>query len=519
MMRLDEVFDLVDLLRSPVGELPDPLPLPTLAEAAGLDPLDPASPAAAGAAAMRGAKLMHAEGRPDAFDAGLRLVPPGSKSLTNRALLLAALAEGDSILRGALLDADDARRMLVALKALGVDHRHDPLTGALHVAGLGGRLLAPDDDKPLFLNNAGTATRFLSAAALLADRPVVIDGNARMRERPLGELIALLRTLGATIDELETPGFVPIRVHPLRTPAARTLDIPTTQSSQFVSALLMVAPRFPGGLRLRLVGNVTSRSYIDMTVRLMRECAGVDIAVAECNDTNNLDGASLILDVPHAPHGAFDYHVEPDASGATYLWAAAALFPGLRVRVPGMTFASLQADARFLFMLKRLGAGIEYAAGAADCTGLASLRPADPTDDDSLDFEQMPDAAMTLAAVAAFADGPTTLTGLRTLRVKETDRIAATAAELDRIGVRVDTADDRLTVHGAGPAAPLAQAPPVVFHTYDDHRMAMAMSLVCLRRPNAAIAEPACVAKTFPDYFAVFASLYEAAALGAAARS
>ena len=457
----------LDTLRKPLGKLPDPLPMRTLAEVTG-------------------------HGSPKFRCA---IMPPGSKSLSNRALLMAALAEGDSLITRPLLDADDAKRMLSALRSLGVATEVHPKGEHIVVRGAGGQLRG---DCELFLNNAGTATRFLTAAAVLADGPVTIDGNERMRERPLGELIDLLRELGAEIEELGEPGFVPIRVHGTGTLPGGDITIPTTQSSQFVSALIMVAPWFEEGLTIHLEGEITSGSYIDMTIGLLAGVAGAQLEVSP-------DGRMIAI----APGGysMFEYEVEPDASGSTYLWGAAALFPGALCRVPGMHFTALQHDARFPMVLRRMGCPIEYSGGSGNVTGAKQLSAIDEAD-----LSQMPDTAMTLAAVAAFADGPTRITGLRTLRVKETDRIAAIAAELSKIGCTVDTAADELTVtppDGGVDCSP--NCPPVHFDTYDDHRMAMSLALIGLRRPNVFINDPACVNKTYAPYWSDLAKIYETA--------
>lgn len=501
---MQDPAEVIDMLSAPLGELPDPLPVPTLAEMVGLDPFDPGTPARVGGLVRLGGKALHRAGDDAGFDGGVRIRPPGSKSLTNRALLIAALADGVSVIDGALLEADDARRMLTALGALGVEITAGERAGSVTVRGTAGALSAPTG-RSIFLNNAGTATRFLTAAALLADGPVLIDGNERMRERPIGELVVMLRKLGAKVDELGEPGFVPLRIHPLRSPVTDTLAVPLTQSSQYVSALMMVAPFLPGGLEFVFDRGVTSRSYIDMTARLLRDAAGVEVETVE---PTGEDGVLRII-VAKGLYPGFEHEVEPDASGATYLWAAAGLFPGAKVRVPGLTFGSMQSDARFLLPMRQMGCPIEYTSGAADCSGAARLIGIE-----TVDFEQTPDAAMTLAAVASFAEGPTEITGLRTLRVKETDRIAATAAELGRVGVNVETWDDGIRVRppGVGPRAPDGG---VVFETYEDHRMAMSMSLVALRTPGCAIADPACVAKTYPGFFADLASMYTAAVLGA----
>ncbi len=457
----------LDTLRKPLGKLPDPLPLRTLAEVTG-------------------------EAAPRFRCA---IMPPGSKSLSNRALLIAALAEGDSLIKRPLLDADDAKRMLGALRTLGVGVEAHPKGDFVVVRGAGGELRGGGE---LFLNNAGTATRFLTAASVLAHGPVEIDGNERMRERPLGELIGLLRELGAEIEELGEPGFVPIRIEGHGTLTGGEIVIPTTQSSQFVSALIMVAPWFEEGLTIHLEGEITSGSYIDMTTGLLAGVAGAEVFVSE-------DGRTI--EIAPGGYGCFEYEVEPDASGATYLWGAAALFPGSLCRVPGMHFTALQHDARFPMVLRRMGCPIEYSGGSGNVTGAKSLEGLDEAD-----LSQMPDTAMTLAAVAAFAEGPTRITGLRTLRVKETDRIAAIATELAKIGCRVDTQADELTVtppDGGVDCSPGCE--PVTFDTYDDHRMAMSLALVGLRRPNVFINDPGCVNKTYAGFWADLASICEAA--------
>ncbi|MEM1167195.1 MAG: 3-phosphoshikimate 1-carboxyvinyltransferase [Planctomycetota bacterium] len=436
-----------------------------------------------------------------AFDVSIR--PPGSKSLTNRALLMALLADGASTITGALTDADDAHRMLTAIDQLGgsVDERD---TDTLGVTGTGGQLRGGCE---VFLNNAGTATRFLTAAACFADGPVVIDGNARMRERPIGELVGLLRTLGVTIEELGEPGRVPIRMHPHR-PAGGAIEVPTTLSSQFISALYMTAPLMAQGLTVHLVGEITSPSYLRMTLGLMERLGTIPAAWAEGDaggrrrgGARSSDGLREVTVPGAAPIPAFRYDVEPDASGATYLWAAAAIVPGGRVLVPGLDGRSLQGDAGFVELLGRMGAAVEYEDGGTRVIGPERLAPIEA------DMSEMPDAAMTLGAVCCFASGPSELRGLRTLRVKETDRIAATKTELEKVGAVVEVFDHE----GEGGAADEGMritppdepcsGPPVVFDTYDDHRMAMSLALIGLRRAGVSIADPGCVRKTYAGYW------------------
>lgn len=433
--------------------LDDPLPI---------EPLDPSSP----------------------FDA--RITPPGSKSITNRALLIAALATGTSTLRGALTDADDAKVMLRALTRLGVGVKQSD--EAVAIEGVGGKLRG---NAELHLGNAGTATRFLTAACTLADGPVTIDGDPRMRERPIGELLGFLHTIGARLEALEKPGFPPIRVEGGNEIIGGEVTIPTTLSSQYVSALIMLAPHTRDGITLRFSGEVTSQPYIEMTLELMRRTIGCEYEIT-------LDGRDMkAIRVP-AMKGVppFELDVEPDASGATYFFASAAMFPGATVTVPIETATSLQSDARFADLLARMGADVRHHAHETSITGTPTLRGI------RADLSDMPDAAMTLAVLACFAEGETTITGLRTLRVKETDRLQALVNELSKIGAGVEIVkegeDEGLRIT---PPESMGEG-PVIFETYDDHRMAMALALIGLRRRGVSIANPTCVGKTYPGYWA-----------------
>lgn len=434
---------------------------------------------------------------PGPFEVTVR--PPGSKSLTNRALLLAALAAGESRLTGCLLDADDAKVMIAALRVLGaaidINDRGD--SGCeVRVRGVGGRFRGGGE---LRLNNAGTATRFLAATASLADAPVVIDGNARMRQRPIAELLGMMRALGVRIDEMGEPGCVPIRVHPCRTDGG-VLEVGVTRSSQFVSAVMLVAPWMADGLEVRFTAPPTSPSYIDMTLGLLRR-VGVEGATREA------DWSRAKVNTCAGLKG-FEIQIEPDASGATYFWGAAAAVPGSHVVVSGLPSGSMQGDSGFRpRVLERMG---------APTGGLGrGLRGID------VDLSLMPDTAMTAAAVACFAEGTTTLRGLRTLRVKETDRLAALRNELTKIGAGVEVEgyvgaggvrDEllRVTAPGGGiDCSPTAAS--VAFDTYDDHRMAMSLAIIGLRRPNVVIRDPACVAKTYPSFWKDWAGMYQEA--------
>jgi 3-phosphoshikimate 1-carboxyvinyltransferase len=421
----------------------------------------------------------------------------------------------------ALLDAEDTERMITALSDLGVVMFQ--ADDVLQIGGVGGRWTpsAGTPEVSLNLHNAGTATRFLAAAALLSPVPVLIDGNPRMRERPIGELIDALAELGATFDYLATPRFPPVRlIPPADLPRSATLTLATTLSSQFISALLLIAPWLPGGLTLKLEGEVTSPSYIHMTLGLLDQLGAT---------VRTSDSLTVVRVAP--PPGRrglepFEYLVEPDASGATYFWAAAAIVPGATCRVEGLDSRSLQGDTRFPDLLARMGATILREDGSSAAADESTSEDAGPTGaipsigirgPGSLapimaDMAPMPDAAMSLAAAACFSSGRSILRGLRTLRVKETDRIAALQTELAKVGVKVETNvlgdRDAITITPpAGGLTSLADTPPIVFDTYDDHRMAMSLALIGLRRPNVAIRNPRCVAKTYPGFWRDLAAL------------
>ncbi|MEO1510800.1 MAG: 3-phosphoshikimate 1-carboxyvinyltransferase, partial [Planctomycetota bacterium] len=427
-------------------------------------------------------------------------VDPPLRAERDRAAMVAALADGESVLRHALAEADDAERMLAAIRQLGAGvDRSEP--GVLRVRGVGGRWKPAGPEPVLNLNNAGTATRFLAAAALCGDGPVVIDGNARMRQRPIGELGEALRTLGATVEHLGRDGCPPMRVTPPSELAVEELEIGKTQSSQFVSALLLTATCLPSGLTLRMTGEITSSSYVRMTLELLEE-VGANVRAGEDLRT---------LRVLPGLRG-FELDVEPDASGATYFWGAGALLESHAVGVRGLRPSSSQGDAGFADLMGTLGASTWETGHGAE--RVVWVRGGDPIRATMCDMSDMPDAAVTLAVVLAFADGPSVVRGVRTLRVKETDRIAALQNEMAKIGVVIeaDAAGDPDAMTITPPRGGVdcrESVPEVVFETYDDHRMAMALALVALRRPNVVIDDPKCVAKTFPGYFGELARLYE----------
>jgi len=440
-----------------IDTLPDQLPLPRWSRATGRAPLD------------------------------VTIRPPGSKSLTNRALMLAALAPGESTIHHPLIEADDAQRMLAAIELLGA--KVERLDHAVKITGTGGKLVVDPSNPIINLNNAGTATRFLAAAALLADSPLTISGNERMQERPIQELGDLLQSLGATVEYLGKPGCPPIRI----TPPADLTQLPTqieikpTQSSQFISALMLIAPFLPNGLTLTQNEGVTSASYVRMTLELL-DHLGVR--------TKHSGDLAVVRIEPGLDRFTID--IEPDASGATYWWAAGALLPEATIRVQGIDFdRSQQGDASFPKLLEQMGCTLISKDDTLACRGIAVPSPI------MCDMRDMPDAVMSLAVVACFAKGTTIIRGVKTLRVKECDRIEALKVELGKIGVTVtgnlNGDEDALSITPPQ-SFPDTQA-AIVMDTYDDHRMAMSLSLLALRMTNIIINDPACVAKTYPTYF------------------
>ena len=419
---------------------------------------------------------------------------PGSKSISNRTLLLAALATGTTRLRG-LLDADDVDRMREALVTLGVaiDAAAD---GERVVHGTGG--IVPNDRASLFLGNAGTAFRPLTAVLALARGHYELRGVPRMHERPIGDLVDALHALGADIRYLDIEAFPPLAIGPGpsgETPVPARVSVRGDVSSQYVSALLMALPlltaRCGHDIRVDIEGELISRPYVAITTNLM---ARFGVVV----DSSEPRAFQVPANARYASPGSID--VEGDASAASYFLAAGAIGGG-PVRVRGVGRDSIQGDVAFADALERMGARIargDHWLEAAAGDRLAGL---------THDCVAIPDAAMTLAVVALFAQGPTTLTGIASWRVKETDRIAAMASELAKLGARVETGPDRLTVH---PPPGLA---PATIDTYDDHRIAMCFSLATLGDVAVRINDPQCVRKTYPGYWDAFRAVTRVEAL------
>jgi 3-phosphoshikimate 1-carboxyvinyltransferase len=397
--------------------------------------------------------------------------PPGSKSITNRALVTAALARGDSRLTG-VLDSQDTRVMLDSLQRLGLTLRHDPATAVVTITGCAGR--PPVASAELWLENSGTSIRFLTALCCLGQGEYRLDGNARMRERPLGDLIDALNQLGAHTRCQLNNRCPPVQVDGQGLPGGLA-RVASGISSQYLSALLMAAPGAEREVTLEVAGELVSEPYVDMTIGVMR-AFGVDVGRPK-------PGVYTIA--PQTYRGT-PYDIEPDASAASYFFALAAVTGG-RVTVQGLTHDALQGDVKFVDVLARMGCRVETSAEGITLTG-GPLRGIE------VDMNAISDTAQTLAAVAPFAVGPTTIRNIPHVRHKETDRIAAVATELRRLGQQVEEFPDGLTIH----PAPIT---PATVATYDDHRMAMSFALVGLRAAGVKIADPGCTRKTYPHYF------------------
>ncbi len=425
---------------------------------------------------------------------------PGSKSISNRVLLLAALASGTTTIHD-LLDSDDTRVMLDALRALGCGVQ--PAGSTLQITGLGGQLKSSGALLPLFLGNAGTAMRPLTAALSLLGGDFELSGVPRMHERPIGDLVDALTQLGCNIDYLGNPGYPPLRIHPvdhgdlaLHAPIRVRGDV----SSQFLTALLLALPLAArNDIVIEVVGELISKPYIEITLNLL----------ARFGITVRRDGwERFTIPAGSSYSSPGDIHVEADASSASYFIALGAIATGVfgktGIRIEGVGADSIQGDIRFIDAARQMGAEVD-----SGPNWLEVRRGAWPLKAIDLDANHIPDAAMTLAVMALYADGPSTLRNIASWRVKETDRIDAMANELRKLGATVEAGPDFIRVH------PLAQAgwQAASIRTYDDHRVAMCFSLAAFNPAGVPvrILEPHCVAKTFPDYFETLFSVAEAA--------
>ncbi|MGK2946883.1 MAG: 3-phosphoshikimate 1-carboxyvinyltransferase [Candidatus Malihini olakiniferum] len=407
---------------------------------------------------------------------------PGSKSVSNRALLLAALATGTTRLKNLLDDSDDVRHMLDALQAMGVQYEISTNCSECDVTGIGKPLTAAQPLE-LFLGNAGTVMRLLTAALCLTQGDIVLTGEPRMKERPIGHLVDALRQGGAIIDYLEQTHYPPLRLHGGFQGGKIAVD--GNLSSQFLTSLLMMAPLATKDTRISIKGDMVSKPYIDITLRMMK-----DFGIGVHNENYqyfNVKGNQQY----HAPG---EYLVEGDASSASYFLAAAAIKGGT-VRVTGIGCNSVQGDIRFADVLEKMGAIIRWGDNYIECQR-GELHAID------MDMNHIPDAAMTIATAALFAQcGTTTLRNIYNWRVKETDRLAAMATELRKVGATVEEGNNYICI------TPALQLRFAEIGTYNDHRMAMCFSLVALSDTPVTILDPQCTSKTFPGYFQQLARL------------
>ena len=454
---------------------------------------------------------MHITPIPHPLSATVRV--PGSKSLTNRALLIASLANGTTRLTNALF-SDDSRYFAKALQTLGFNIQLEEAKHEMTVTGLGGKI--PATKAELFIGNAGTAARFLSAFLTLGNGEYILDGEPRMRERPIGDLIDSLTQLGANIQPIPHSAFrilhsicPPVKIIANGLPGGKA-KIAGDISSQFLSALLMVAPYAKSEIEITLSTDLNSKPYVDMTIAIMQDF-GVQIQQNAYQSfsipitnyvTPKRSGAEQLptnLQSPVSNLQFSTYPIESDASAASYFFAAPAICGGT-VKVENISRKSVQGDIAFLDVLKQMGCEVEETNNSITVYRPSSIVGVD------VDMRDIPDTAQTLAVVAPFASSPTRIRGIASARLKETDRIHATCTELERLGVQVEEHQDGMTIYPIFNLQP-ATCKPAIIQTYNDHRMAMAFSLIGLRFDGVTIENPSCVSKTFPNFFEALAQL------------
>jgi len=408
---------------------------------------------------------------------------PGSKSVSNRALLLAALANGTTRLTN-LLDSDDIRHMLNALTQLGVNYQLSECKTICTVEGLG-RAFSVQEKQSLFLGNAGTAMRPLCAALCLSDGEFELTGEPRMEERPIGSLVDSLRQAGADITYLKNADYPPLLIKGTGLTGGE-IEVDGSVSSQFLTAFLMAAPMAMADTKIKIIGELVSKPYIEITLHIMQQFG---ISVEHDSYQSFVIKGQQIYTAPG------DFLVEGDASSASYFLAAAAIKGG-KIRVTGIGKNSIQGDIRFADVIEAMGGKITWADTYVEAE-VGELTAVD------MDMNHIPDAAMTIATTALFAKGTTRISNVYNWRVKETDRLAAMATELRKVGAEVDEGHDYITVT---PPVKLSYAE---IDTYDDHRMAMCFSLIALSDTAVTINDPGCTSKTFPNYFEQFCHLIE----------
>ncbi|MES2353986.1 MAG: 3-phosphoshikimate 1-carboxyvinyltransferase [Pseudomonadota bacterium] len=413
------------------------------------------------------------------------VVLPGSKSISNRTLLLAALAQGTTEVKG-LLASDDVHYMLEALKALGVRWERHGDSNDYRIEGVGGAF--PVKQAELFLGNAGTAFRPLTAALALSQGNYRLSGVARMHERPIADLVDALRQLGAEIEYLGESGFPPLSIKPAHLPNNIDVAVRGDVSSQFLTALLMALPLAGKHCTIRIVGDLISKPYVEITLNLLARF-GLNV--------ERHGWERFVIPAGQAYVSPGTIHVEGDASSASYFLAAGAIGGG-PVRVEGVGENSIQGDVRFAETLRQMGARIEMGGNWIEASSAGRLHAIDA------DLNHIPDAAMTIAIAALFADGTTTIRNVASWRVKETDRLSAMANELRKLGASVEEGADYLRIT---PSQTGVLTSGAVIDTYDDHRMAMCFSLAALGGVSIRINDPTCVNKTFPEYFQTLARI------------
>ena len=417
-----------------------------------------------------------------------RMDVPGSKSLTQRALIAAALADGESYLYGPLA-SEDTHYTSTALRMMGIEisgDRETDSSGPWIVKGQCGRIIAPSDE--IFLGNNGTATRFLTSVAALGTGTFRITGEKRMEERPIKPLMDALTGWGCVIKSIKGTGSPPLEIKAAGLAGGKTL-LPEGKSSQYLSSLLLVAPYAREDAELEVAGEVPSRPYAEMTLAVM-EAFGI---------TGSVDDTFTRFTIPHGAYRAGEYYIEGDASSASYFWASAAVTGGT-VTVANVPVKSLQGDTKLVDILALMGCKVESSSHGITVSGPSELKGIE------VDMGSCPDVAPTLAIVASRAKGKTVIRNISHLRIKECDRINAVATELSKLGVKVEELPDSLIIHGQGSGA--CPEKQVKIETYKDHRIAMCFAVAGLVFPGITITGEECVAKSFPDFWERFDKLY-----------
>lgn len=407
------------------------------------------------------------------------ITPPGSKSLTNRALIMAAMSTGSCTLRNALF-ADDTEVMIDCLNRLGFAPVVDRATHTITVQGQVGQI--PAHGTELFCGNSGTTLRFVAALCSLGQGDFILDGIARMRQRPVGGLVEILKNIGVRIEYTHAQGFPPIKILADELPGG-LLRYGSEQSSQFLSAVLMAAPYARNEVQVTLKGQQTSWPYVAMTMQLMHTFGQTPELIRD------LEGNPEQIIIPRGEYTPTDYNIEPDASNATYFMGLAAVHEGSKVTIEGLGKKSLQGDVGFADVLHQMGAELLFGPDFITIRGTGELQGIE------VDLLAMPDTAQTLAVVALFARGETVIKGLHTLKLKETDRLSALATELRKLGAQIETGEDYLAI------TPPEKIAPAAIDTYDDHRMAMSFGIAGSKVEGVVINDPQCVNKTYPNYF------------------